>query len=108
MPKHVTTKEFLESCDEDGRAVFSKIIDMAERRAMSINWRTKGFSLGVVTDEGRVNICYVYPPGCMYKQSIYTALQDGSGIRRMGAPAEFIDSVNRRRRPGCSCRRATS
>ena len=94
MPKYVTKKEFLESCDEHGRAVFSKIIDMAERRAMSINWGTKGFTLGVVTDKGRVSICECYPPD-PGPQSLYTILRHKVvGIKKkMDAPVEFIDRL---------------
>ena len=61
---------------------------------MSINWGTKGFSMGVDVDGARVVICYAYPPAAVFKQTLYTALRDRAGIeRKTSAPAEAIDRL---------------
>ena len=58
---------------------------------MSINWGTKGFSVGVDVDEARVVVCYAYPPPAMYKQTLYTALRDSAGIeQKTRTPVEAI------------------
>ena len=90
----VSEGEFLKSCDEYGKAVFSRILDLARRKSMSIRWGTRGFSVGVDVDDARVVVGYAYPPGSVFKQSFYTALRDRAGIqRKTGAPGEVIDRL---------------
>ena len=90
----VTENDFLKGCDEIGRSVFSRILKFARSRSMSINWGTKGFSLGAEVDGARVVVCYGYPPAAVYKQTLYTALRDRAGIeRRTSAPAEAVDRL---------------
>ena len=90
----VSEDDFLKRCDEHGRGVFSGILQWARRRSMSINWGTKGFSVGVDVDEARVVVCYAYPPAAVFKQTLYTALRDRAGIeRKTSAPAEAIDRL---------------
>lgn len=90
----VSEGDFLKSCDEHGKAVFSRILDLARRRSMSIRWGTRGFSLGVDVDGARVVVGYAYPPGSVFRQSFYTALRDRAGIqRKTGAPGEVIDQL---------------
>ena len=91
----VSEGEFLKSCDESGRAAFSRILDLAQRKSMSISWGTKGFSVGVDVDDARVVVCYAYPPGSVFKQSLHTALRDRAGIQKTGAPAEVVDRLRR-------------
>ena len=94
-PKPVVSEsEFLESCDEHGKAVFSRILALARDRSMSTRWGTKGFSVGVDIDRGRVVVCYAYPPGSVFKQSFYAALRDNAGIqKKTDAPAEAVDEL---------------
>ena len=90
----VSEDDFLRVCDEHGKAVFSKILKWARSGSMSINWGTKGFSVGVDVDERRVLVCYAYPPAAVFKQTLYTALHRRSGIRRKtNVPAEAIDRL---------------
>ena len=90
-PTRVTRAEFLESCDDNGKAVFARILDLADREGMSIRWGTSGFSMGVDVDETRVVICYVYPPG-----TFYTALHDRAGIqKKTAAPVEAVKQLRK-------------
>ncbi len=90
----VSEDKFLKSCDEHGKAVFSRILDLARRKSMSVRWGTKGFSVGVDVDGTRVVVCYAYPPGSVYRQSIYTALRDRAGVqKKTSAPAEAVDRL---------------
>ena len=87
----VSEEEFLNSCDENGEIVFSRILDSARRKSMSISWGTKGFSVGVDVDGTRVVVCYGYLPTSVFKQTLYTALCDRAGIqKKTGAPAEAV------------------
>ncbi len=87
----VSEDDFLNRCDEHGKSVFSRILKWARSGSMSINWGTKGFSVGVDVDEARVVVCYAYPPAAMYKQTLYTALRDSAGIKqKTRTPAEAI------------------
>ncbi len=89
----VSEDEFLKSCDQNGEIVFSRILDLARDKSMSISWGTKGFSVGVDVDGIRVVICYVYPPGSRFKQALYTALHDRAGIQKAGVPAETVERL---------------
>ena len=89
----VSEDEFLKSCDENGEIVFSRILELAKRKHLSISWGTKGFSVGVDVDRIRVVICYAYPPKSAYKQTLYTALYDRSGIPKTGAPEDVVSQL---------------
>jgi hypothetical protein len=90
----VSQDNFLKRCDEHGKGVFSRILELARRRSMSINWGAKGFSMGVEVDGTRVVVCYAYPPAAGFKQRLYTALHDRAGIeRKTTASAETIDRL---------------
>ena len=85
--------EFLKSCDDYGKAVFSQILNRARSRSLSVRWGTKGFSVGVDVDGGRVVICYGYPPDSAYGQSLYTALRDRAGMPKTVAPPEAVERL---------------
>ena len=92
----VSEDGFLNGCDEHGKAVFSRILEWARSKSMSINWGAKGFSMGVDVDgAARVVVCYAYPPVSVFKQTLYTALHDRAGIERKAsrAPAEAVDRL---------------
>ena len=87
----VSEDDFLKRCDEHGKRVFSRILELARARSMSINWGTKGFSMGVDVDGARVVVCYAYPPAAVFGQTLYT---DRAGIeRKTRAPAEAVDRL---------------
>ena len=70
-PKRVTRSKFLESCDDNGRAVFTRLLDLADRKGMSISWGYKGFTIGVDIGGARELICYAYPPASRFGQVLY-------------------------------------
>ena len=94
-PRRKTTEqEFLEACDEYGREVFPLVLDWASSNSYSVSWGEKGFSVGLESQSGRVVLCYGYPRGAVYGQSIHTALRDRYGLGKMGAlPVEAIDEL---------------
>jgi len=73
-------KQFMESLDEYGRPVFEKLLGFAKANAFPIHWGTKGFSLNVDLDGTRVPVCFGYPPHCVFRQSVYTALVGRGGL----------------------------
>ena len=68
----ITQKDFLGALDQNGKAVFDKLFEFAQARAMPIQWGTRGFSLNVDLAGTRVAVFFCYPPASVYKQSIYT------------------------------------
>lgn len=84
----VTEEAFLTSLDENGRAVFSKILGLAKSKSMPVHWGTKGFSLNVDIESNHVAICFAYPPDSVYKQTIRTALLDRGGVGQKTAVPE--------------------
>ncbi|WP_446008208.1 endonuclease NucS domain-containing protein [Candidatus Electrothrix sp.] len=89
----VTEDAFLASADENGKAVFARILKLAKSRAMPIHWGTKGFSLNVDLDGTHVAVCFVYPPDSVYKQTLRTTLRDRGGVEKKSAVPE--DEIQR-------------
>lgn len=73
-------KQFVESLDEYGRLVFEKLLAFAKANAFPVHWGTKGFSLNVDINGSHVAFCFGYPPHCVFKQSVYTALVGHGGL----------------------------
>ena len=84
----VTKVGFLEACDGHGRAAFSRILDLTNRKGMLVDWRTKCFRLGVDVDGTRRAICYAYLPASKFGQSLWAAL------RHTGIPAEVVAQLH--------------
>jgi hypothetical protein len=84
----VTEDAFLVSADENGKAVFARILELAKAKEMPIHWGTKGFSLNVDVDGTHVAICFVYPPDSVYKQTLRTTLRDRGGVEKKSAVPE--------------------
>lgn len=92
----VTEDAFLSSLDDNGKVVFSQILELAQRKSLPIHWGTKGFSLNANLDGTHIAICFVYPPDSVYKQTIRTSLRDIGGVERKSAvPEETIDALRK-------------
>lgn len=90
----VTEDAFLAAVDENGRAVFARILELAKSKAMPIHWGTKGFSLNVDVDGTHVAVCFVYPPESVYKQTLRTTLRDRGGVEKKSAvPEDEIEAL---------------
>jgi len=76
----ITERQFIESLDEYGKPVFEKLLGVARTNAFPVHWGTKGFSLNVDLDGTHVAVCFGYPPHCVFRQSIYTALVGRGGL----------------------------
>ncbi len=87
----VTTEQsFLSSLDENGLAVFSRILEFGKLHSMPIHWGTKGLSLNVDIDGAHIALCFLYPPDSVYKQSFRTSLRDVGGVYRKSAVPEEV------------------
>ncbi len=85
---------FIESLDENGKEVFTKLFEFASQRNLPIHWGTKGFSLNVNKNGTHVAICYGYPPSSVFKQSIYTALVGQGGLlNKLNVPEAEIEEL---------------
>ena len=92
----ITEDEFLASLDENGKAVFSRILELANRKSMPIHWGTKGFSLNINVEGTHVALCFVYPPDSVFKQTIRTSLRHPGGVERKSAvPEETLESLRK-------------
>ncbi len=86
----VSEDAFIASLDENGKAVFSRIIELAKNKSLPIHWGAKGFSLNVDVAGTHVAICFVYPPDSVYKQTFRTSLRDVGGVERKTAVPEQV------------------
>ena len=90
----VSEGTFLASLDDNGRTVFSRILEWSKENSMHISWGAKGFSSGVIVDEVRVPVCFAYPPNSVYKQSLYTAFGGAGSIKsKVALPDEVISDT---------------
>ena len=63
-------------------AVFSCLLDFAQRKSMPVQWGRKGFSLGINAAGSRVVFCFCYPPSASYKQSFRTGLGGNGSVAK--------------------------
>ena len=84
----VTEETFLHSLDENGCAVYSRILDLAKTKSMPVHWGSRGFSLNVDIDGTHVAVCYAYPPNSVFRQTLRTALREGAGVEGKTAVPE--------------------
>ena len=93
MTKYNRTNEleFLESFNENGRALYLRVLAIGKRGGMKIRWGKTGFSLNVATRRPLVAICFGYPPSVSNPSSLYTAFYY---IRKnSNVPSSEIDSL---------------
>jgi hypothetical protein len=67
---------FWDALDDNGKIVFGKVFELAERENLMFRWGAKGFSLNVPFETGFVAVCFGYPPNSVFKQSIYTGFEE--------------------------------
>ena len=90
----VTRDDFMSSLDKNGKAIFSRLLQLAADKSMPIHWGTKGFSLNVDIDGSHVAVCFGYPPESVYKQSIYTALRGRGGMTsKTAVPEDAVEAL---------------
>lgn len=87
LPK-VDEKQFLDSLDKNGLAVFRQIFEFAKQERLNIRWGSRGFSLNVELDAGFVGLFFGYPPSSVFKQSIYTGFEEIT--KKVNSPEEII------------------
>jgi hypothetical protein len=85
-------EEFLAALDQNGKAVFEKILEFAASHApeMPVHWGEKGFSLNVNLDGTHVAVFFCYPPPALFGQSIYTKLSGLGGMPNTQVPDDEI------------------
>ena len=65
--------EFLDSFNENGRALYERVLAIGKRGGMQVRWGKTGFSLNVATLRRLVAVCFGYPPSVSNPSSFYTA-----------------------------------
>ena len=87
----------LESCDDHGRSVYSRILDLVDRKGMLLRWGTTSFYIVADTDKAQEHVCIAGVPGSRYGQAIWTTLGSTEywGIRKTGVPEEVIEHLRK-------------
>ncbi len=96
-----TTSEdsFMESLDENGKEVFGQLLKFARKKSFPIHWGTKGFSMNAENNGARIVIFFGYPPGSVYKQSLYTSLYArGSILTKLNIDESESDKLSKEAR----------
>ena len=93
-PRVVDENTFLATCDDNGRAVFSRLFQWSNGSDMKIVWGTKGFSSSVILGGVRVPVVYGFPPNSLNKQSVYTAFGGAGNLRlKTSVPENVIQGL---------------
>lgn len=82
--------EFLESLNENGTAVYERVLALGKREGMRIKWGRKGFSLNAVSNGALVVVCYGYPPSA-FNQSIWTDFD--LVLRKTNVPQDAVEAL---------------
>ncbi|NLJ83230.1 MAG: DUF91 domain-containing protein [Bacteroidales bacterium] len=75
LPK-IDKEKFMNTLNSIGKVVFNTLFDFAEKEKLTIRWGSKGFSLNKTFTNNFVGLCFGYPPNSVYKQSIYSGLEE--------------------------------
>jgi len=75
LPK-TTQEKFIKTLNENGKFVFNRLFDFANKENLLLRWGSKGFSLNLPFENGFVGVCFGYPPTSVFKQSIYTGFEE--------------------------------
>jgi len=75
LPK-INRNSFIDSLDNNGKIVFEKLFEFADKEKLMFRWGSKGFSLNLPFDNGFVALCFGYPPNSVFKQSLYTGFEE--------------------------------
>ncbi len=88
------TRRFLDNCNnENGRAVFSRILEWAKEKNMLINPGNPGFSVNVGLGRNRVAFCYGNPPQSGRGLSISIPLRATNAVGKAAIPEERIQQL---------------
>jgi len=69
----INKEAFLKSLHDNGRPFFEAVLALSESHDFPVHWGSKGFSLNADIKGKHVTLCFGYPPGSVFKQSLYTA-----------------------------------
>ena len=75
LPK-IDKEKFINSLDSNGKILFNKLFEFADKEKLMFRWGSKGFSMNLTFDNGFVAVCFGYPPNSVFKQSIYTGFEE--------------------------------
>lgn len=89
LPK-INRNIFIDSLDTNGKIVFKKLFDFADKEQLMFRWGSKGFSLNHPFDNGFVALCFGYPPNSVFKQSLYTGFEEIT--KKINNPEKLISA----------------
>jgi len=88
LPK-TDKNSFVNSLDSNGKIVFNRLFEFADKENLMFRWGSKGFSMNLTIDNGYVAICFGYPPNSVFKQSIYTGFEEIN--KKVNNPEKIIN-----------------
>ena len=92
--RKIDKDEFLASCDDNGKNLYSQMLSFAESGSLDVRWSAKGFSLNVILNWTFVPVCYGSSPEAWFGQMLYTAFHGrGCIIAKVDLPENAIQSL---------------
>lgn len=92
QPK-TTEEAFLAALDENGRAVFSRILEWAKRKPVHLKWTSTGVSLNANINGINVGFLWLNPPCSPLKQSARAVLRNATSMGNTKVPEEVIKTL---------------
>jgi len=89
----IDANKLLQNCDENSRAVFSRILDWSKKNDMAINWGSSGCSFNVRINNTNVGILWMNTTGIPPKHYIYIGLKDKRFIGKSAVPDQLIQEL---------------
>lgn len=86
----ISEAEFLDLCDAHGKAVFSRIVDLAHEESLSFSWGSSRVSLGVEVEHQRIMFCLCSTPGGRDGQIFRTGLFSQGGPMQKTADGDGV------------------
>ena len=93
--EEISREDFLATCDDNGKHVFSRILAFADNSPLQVHWHAKAFSLKLPIDEIHVPVIYGYSPEAWLRQTLYTFLfGEGGTAEKAALPEDITQSLH--------------
>ena len=83
----------MESLSENGRIIYTQVLDLGKQQGMRVSWGRVGFSVGSFSNGSWVVVCYGYPPDTRFQFQIYTDFEMIE--RKTNIPREVIEALRK-------------
>lgn len=89
----IDRSKFLGFCDENGKVVFSHLLDWTDDNKLHINWGSSGCSINVRINGTNVGFLWLTVSDSPLKQNIYVGLKDKRLVGKSAVPDDTVQDL---------------